>query len=112
MDRIYAHGRAPAASPDHDLPGDPEAYRAWIQQTTTDESASACLARAAAELDLGGARIALDSELLSVKQIEQIRNDLPEATILSGDDLIRMIRMVKSPELSLTPDQRILAQTA
>jgi Xaa-Pro dipeptidase len=50
------------------------------------------------ERGLDGASIGLDSECLSAANLDLIRNGLPRASIKNCSNLIRLIRMVKSPE--------------
>jgi Xaa-Pro aminopeptidase len=50
------------------------------------------------ERGLNDASIGLDSENLSTEVLDLIRNGLPRASIKNCSNLIRLIRMVKSPE--------------
>ena len=98
VDQIYAYGNRPTERDIDGLEVDHSAYPAHRPPDQECDSPMDGLAKAATAEGVSDGRIALDTEWLSEAQIDDIRKVLPKATLLRGDDLIRMIRMVKTAE--------------
>jgi Xaa-Pro aminopeptidase len=69
----------------------------FIGYTAAQEPAE-MLCRTLSELGLARARLGLETRYIPAADVHLIRESLPAAEVISGDEVIRLARMVKSPE--------------